>query len=329
MRRIYRILIVGALTAVICQSQAGAEISRFNRFAFDPATPVDDQAAQEAYLNAAIAGGYSTFFEGFSGSMWDAARSTIVGGPHVATSIVSKDITWRSSDGDYITTADSAYGVTEWNLYSKGGSPQEGLHAVPATIIGQSATTLYGIGMWVSGGPPGKGKLHLIIDDTYDLKFQQITGYENGDPEEPMKETLRLTSGKQFFGAIVPQGFTKFQLLEVSGALEDQVLMWASDFIFAGPWTPTVPGDANGDGSVNLKDYHLLVHELGSSNRLTNDFNDDGMVDLEDFAILRGNYGYRVASAPDAEFGATTPEPATLTLLVLGGLVVLRKRRKW
>jgi hypothetical protein len=259
--------------------------------------------------------------------MWDAARSTIVGGPHVATSIVSKDITWRSSEGDYITTADSAYGVTPWNLYSKGGSPQERLHAVPATIIGQSTSTLYGIGMWVSGGPPGKGKLHLILDDTYDLKFQQIVGYENGDPEEPMKETIRLTSGKQFFGAIVPQGFTKFELLEVSGVLEDQVLMWASDFIFASSWTPSVSGDANGDGSVDDRDYRLLRHEFGSSTWLTNDYNQNGQVGLEDFTVIRGNFGFGAFSAPDAEVLATIPEPTALSLLALGGLSLLRRGR--
>ncbi|MBC8372570.1 MAG: PEP-CTERM sorting domain-containing protein [Planctomycetes bacterium] len=95
--------------------------------------------------------------------------------------------------------------------------------------------------------------------------------------------------------------------------------------------TPPIPGDVDGDWDVDTYDLNALVAEFGLTDpphTLTADFNDDDMVDLDDFAMLRGNFGFGVASAPDAEFGAATPEPTTLTLLALGGLAILRRRRK-
>lgn len=209
------------------------QITRFNVSAFAPGNPASDAEAQAAYLQLLAAEGYDRFFEGFEGAAWDTARSTIVGGTHIAASIESQGITWRSSEGDFITTSDANSGVSPWHIYSKGGSPQEQFHAVPATIIGESSTMLYGMGFWVSGGPPGKGKLNLILNDTTVLKFQAVTGFDDNDPPEPLKETSRLTSAKQFYGVVVPEGFNKFQLLELDGVIEDQVLMWAADFTFA------------------------------------------------------------------------------------------------
>ena len=220
--------------AASLSATASHAVTIFNVSAFAPSDPATDAAAQQEFLDAVGASGYGTFFEGFTDAPWDVARSTVVGGPHAVTNVTNQGITWRSSAGDFITTSDANSGVTPWHIYSKGGSPQEQLHAVPATIIGESSQTLYGIGMWVSGGPPTKGKLHLIIDDAATYKFERITGYENNDPQEPIKETIRLGSGKQFFGVVVPEGFTKFQLLETEGVLEDQVLMWGADFTFAG-----------------------------------------------------------------------------------------------
>lgn len=92
---------------------------------------------------------------------------------------------------------------------------------------------------------------------------------------------------------------------------------------------PATPGDTNGDHIVDDSDYGNLIAQFGGPPGLDSaDFNGDDIVDLEDFAILRGNLGFGVASAPNGEFGAATPEPATLTLLALGSLAVLRRRRK-
>ncbi|MDP6636480.1 MAG: PEP-CTERM sorting domain-containing protein [Phycisphaerae bacterium] len=91
----------------------------------------------------------------------------------------------------------------------------------------------------------------------------------------------------------------------------------------------SVPGDTDGDRDVDTTDLSNLIAQFGGSpGAQSADFNGNGTVDLEDFVILRGNFGLGVVSAPAAEFGATTPEPATLTLLTIGGLLLLRKRRK-
>ena len=103
------------------------------------------------------------------------------------------------------------------------------------------------------------------------MKFQRVTGFENGDPEEPIKETIRLDSAKQLFGAVVPQGFNTFRLLEVEGVLEDQKLMWAADFTLAtsvftwdgttNPWG--TPHWDDGSGVVSPSDGQDMVVDSG------------------------------------------------------------------
>jgi len=208
---------------------ASGAVTTFNASYLTPGDPVDDQAAETAFLAAVSAEALPTFSEGFTDGAWDSVRTPLFG-----ASIVNQGITWHSSTGDHISLSDAGSGVSPWLIYSKGGTPQENLHAVPDTIIGESANTLYGIGVWVNGH---KGKLHIILDDTIDLKFERIVGYDTPDPPdppEPIKQTLVLGNTPQFFGILATEGFTKFQLLEVSGTLEDQALMWSVDFTFAG-----------------------------------------------------------------------------------------------
>jgi hypothetical protein len=218
---------------------AAADIITFNEWANAPGDPVDDQAAEAVYLDALAIASYQTFGEQFTGAQWDSVRSSITLGTHSATSVTSQGIDWHSTTGDFITTsAINSNDQAPWQIYSR-ETATGGLHAVPATIIGDSAQTLYGVGMWVSGS--FGGKLNLIFDGNTanPVKFERVTGFENNDPNEPIKETMFLNSGKQFFGVMVTEGFNTFQLLEVEGVPEDQKLMWASDFTFAA--TTTVP----------------------------------------------------------------------------------------
>ena len=83
---------------------------------------------------------------------------------------------------------------------------------------------------------------------------------------------------------------------------------------------PTGSADFNLDYSVGLGDLGILAGNYNSQNafRQTGDADLDGDCDLGDLGILAGQYGTAYSAVP---------EPMTMILLGLGGLVAIRRRK--
>jgi hypothetical protein len=90
--------------------------------------------------------------------------------------------------------------------------------------------------------------------------------------------------------------------------------------------TGRIPGDANGDGQVDLSDFLILRRNFGQEARFSGgDFNGSLTVDLSDFLILRRNFGAgRPGSGQlDDFYQSVIPEPGVMSLAPL----LLRRRR--
>jgi hypothetical protein len=103
---------------------------------------------------------------------------------------------------------------------------------------------------------------------------------------------------------------------------QDDVDEWVFNIVPIGENIGTVYGDFNLDGEVNAGDLALLATNyglVGTWGWATGDGNGDGNVDAGDLAMLATNYGTVVHPVP---------EPVTLSLLAVGGAVLLRRRSR-
>ncbi len=95
------------------------------------------------------------------------------------------------------------------------------------------------------------------------------------------------------------------------------------------------PGDANGDGMINLADLQILGDHWQSTSAtwVEGDFTNDGIVGLADLQILGDDWGYGtdwvIAFDRAVElYGLAIPEPASW-LILDGGVLVLSRRRSF
>ena len=64
-----------------------------------------------------------------------------------------------------------------------------------------------------------------------------------------------------------------------------------------------LPGDANGDGTVDINDLNIVLNSMRTGAAGTwadGDFNGDGVVDISDFNLLLSYYGQSLPIMPVA-----------------------------
>ncbi|MFT3788440.1 MAG: dockerin type I domain-containing protein [Tepidisphaeraceae bacterium] len=89
-------------------------------------------------------------------------------------------------------------------------------------------------------------------------------------------------------------------------------------------------GDLNFDGKVNFADLLGLAAHYNTTagmSWLTGDFNKDGATNFSDLLLLAANYGTTATASVDWSMAQLAPEPASASLLVLGGTSLLRRAR--
>ena len=97
-------------------------------------------------------------------------------------------------------------------------------------------------------------------------------------------------------------------------------------------FAPALPGDANGDGRVDINDLTIVLSNFGKTGMTWKqgaiDGDPTGKVDINDLTIVLANFGQTAGSS--AAGMAPVPEPGAIGLLFAGtvGLLAFAWRRR-
>ncbi len=145
--------------------------------------------------------------------------------------------------------------------------------------------------------------------------------------EDPALAVVSFTFGYDYFSTSYDVGWT----LETQHGEPPEVYTFYEDWqapvgMGSGPVHGPIasrryPGDANADGQVTDADYAIWADTYLSTTDLRAEWNGDNQVTNADYTLWADNYGLGVGAGSIA-----VPEPATLSLLAIGGLALIRRK---
>ncbi|MCC6679784.1 MAG: hypothetical protein IT445_02675 [Phycisphaeraceae bacterium] len=221
---------------------------------------------------------------------------------------------------------------TDGRLIIQGRTATNGTTASVSTGLGLTNNTDFFLGSY-SIYDSGNMQVTLYTKDGTIASAENTTGVATAVGQNHVK-TLLGANGATSDPHAAPTGYFNGDLAAVliyDHALDTNEQKQVEHYLFTTFFAH--PGDANGDGMVNLADLQILGDNWQSTTAKWSlaDFTWDGMVNLADLQIIGDNWGY--GAGPDISFdaalqqvGIVIPEPASLTLLVLPLSLVLRRR---
>ncbi len=183
------------------------------------------------------------------------------------------------------------------------------------------------------GASDSFGTIYLE-EGTYDLDLRWFEwgGGENVELSYAFGEQLGWDAARfQLLGNPQPQPENLFEVFYAAGThdgfdgafdLLGDNLTFEDQSAYYDGGTTAIPGDLNGDGTVNSGDLDLVRGNWGEivAPNSNGDANGDGFVNSADLDIVRGNWGATAA--------AGVPEPTALVLLLGFALFACRRARR-
>jgi len=258
--------------------------------------------------------------------------TTTYGGEYYVMKATTQVVVDANSEGywTFCVNSDDGFQLRIADTSDASIVPFEQLGGVDGTAIDANGYLQFDAGR---GASDSFGTIYLE-EGTYDLDLRwfEWTGGDNVELSYAVGQQLGWDASRfQLLGNAQPQPENLFEVFYAAGThdgfdgafdlLGDNLTFEDQSAYYDGGST-AIPGDLNGDGTVNSGDLDIVRGNWGQivSPNTDGDATGDGFVNSADLDVVRANWGATAA--------ASVPEPATFALLLgLAALAFGRFRR--